>query len=136
MDFTQKPLSALRDLALRMGIRSATSYRKTELIQKIEERKVEMEKGFRGHYSYTLGRPHLNNNFIEIVRNEDGTITFCDEERFTNGGVAKPAVETPTPPPTPSPLLSLDPIIRDKLSEAADILRTLYLAIDTILENS
>lgn len=126
MDLTQKSLQSLRDLALRMGINAATVYKKPQLIEKIEERKKELESGDSKAYFHRAGRPRKDNSYISIVQKADGTIDFCD------GRV--PTIQTP--PPAPKEPIVKDKIIIEKLEEAANILRTLYLAIDTILENS
>lgn len=128
MDLTQKSLQSLRDLALRMGINAATVYKKPQLIEKIEERKKELESGDSKAYFHRAGRPRKDNSYISIVQKADGTIDF-------RNGYA-PIIAAIPPEPAPKEPIVKDKIIIEKLEEAADILRTLYLAIDTILENS
>ena len=125
MDLSQKTLQSLRDLALRMGIATVTSYTKSELIEKIEERKKELESENTTACFNPAVSPRRNNSFISIVKNDDGTISFCDEQ---------PQETTPNHAPR-QPVIT-DGATKEKLEEAANILRTLYLAIDTILENS
>ena len=129
MDLTKKSLQSLRDLALRMGIGAATVYKKQQLIEKIEERRIELEKGSAKTVLNHAGRPRLDNGYIRLVKKADGSLVFCDDlpENQT--------VQAATAPPPVNPIIK-DKIIVEKLEQAADILRTLYIAIDTLLENS
>lgn len=128
MDLTKKPLYALRSLAHRIGVQAGTKYTKTELVKKIEERRLEMENGKTYYVNNNLGRPRITPCYIDWVQKEDGKIEFVELKESN----IPPAPE-PEPEPPKRPIID-DPIIREKLYEASEILRTLYVAIDELLE--
>ena len=78
MNLYEKPLYALRDLGVRIGVPSATSYQKNVLIEKIYERAKQIENGMPDPPKSTHGRPKLKSCFIEIDRDENGKIIFSD----------------------------------------------------------
>ena len=125
MDLTKKPLYALRSLAHRMGVHAATQYTKTELVEKIEERRLEMENGKMDYIDNGLGRPRITPCYIDWEQKEDGRIVF-KELKESN-------IPLPPEPVQPKPVIE-NPIIRKKLEEASEILRTLYVAIGELLE--
>ena len=125
MDLTKKPLYALRSLAHRIGVHAGTAYTKTELIKKIEERRLEMENGKMDFIDNGLGRPRITPCYIDWEQKEDGKIVFTELKEAN-------IPQAPEPIP-PKPVIE-NPIIRKKLEEASEILRTLWVAIGELLE--
>ena len=80
MNLSEKPLYALRDLAKRLNVPSATTYTKEALIRTINKRKIEIEEGVKVPAVSGLGRPSLKPCFIGIQKDENGKITFYDTE--------------------------------------------------------
>lgn len=129
MNLYEKPLYALRDLARRLGVSSPTVYKKTELIKLIEERKQELENNKSVNKMNRLGRPLLNNSYIAIRTNDDGTISFYDtEEPQSEKFAEQEQVAKKLPPPIK------DAKTRNTLIEVKEVMYKFILAIDKVLE--
>ena len=129
MDLQKKPLYSLRDLASRLGVKAPTACTKTELIAKIEERKTEIEENKAKPIHFTLGRPRLNNSYIEVKTEENGKITFYESKpQEKNYDATKEIIKIILPPAIE------DEESRKKLKKAKEILDTLSFAITTVLE--
>lgn len=133
MDLNSKPLYALRDLATRLGVRAPTACTKTVLIQKIEERKKQLEDHAATSELNNLGRPRLNNCYIEIQEDENGKITFIDSDKPTTDGKYYDIdyyeiLQAKLPP------VIEDENTRKQLEKAKEILDLLSFAIKTCLE--
>ena len=133
MDLEHKPLYALRDLAARLGVDSPTVWTKTTLLQKIAERKAEIEENRAKPKFNNLGRPRLNTCYIAIKKENDGTLTFyenttppsayeyCGVKQEPVIQIIKPVIE--------------DDLSREKLEKAREILGILLFAINNVLDN-
>ena len=133
MDLRDKPLYALRDLATRLGVKAPTVYTKTVLLQKIDERKTEIEEHKPTPKFNNLGRPRLNNCHIGINEDENGKITFYESEtpltENKNYEVKPEDVIKVVSPPAVE-----DEPSREKLEKAKEILDLLSFAIQTVLD--
>ena len=78
MNLNEKPFYALRDLGKRLGVPSATKYKKGVLIKKIYERVDEIENGVAVPPKSTKGRPKLKSCFIGVKRDENGKVVFFE----------------------------------------------------------
>lgn len=132
MDLSTKTLNALRSLAARLGEPKPTAYRKDQLIKIIENRKTDLENNVTPPERSKLGRPHLDNGYIGIERDENGKIIFFDTEeplslRFVPENEPKVIIKK-------RPAAITDPGIRKTLTEVKSLLQSLYIALDKVLE--
>lgn len=121
MNLHEKPLYALRDLATRLGVPSPTSHNKDELIALIENRKAEIENNENIPAKNNRGRPRLNNTYIAIKKDESGRLEFYDAE--------EPRVIIKK-----RPAAIKDESTRKALMQVKDIVQSLYIALDKVLE--
>ena len=121
MDLNEKPLYALRDLATRLNIASPTSHSKADLIALIEKRKIEIENNETIAPKSKQGRLRLDNTYIEIKRNDDGKIEFYE--------ATEPKVIIKKYPASIK-----DEKTRQALLQVKDIVQSLYIALDKVLE--
>lgn len=131
MDLHEKPLYALRDLATRLGVASPTSHTKDELIALIENRKAEIENNENVHSKNNLGRPRLNHTYIGIRKDENGKLEFYD--------AVQPLTEKVVPDEPriiiqKRPAAIKDESTRKALMQVKDIVQSLYIALDKVLE--
>ena len=135
MDLKKQPLYALRDLAVRLDIKAPTACTKTELIAKIEERKIEIEENRASPNFKNRGRPRKN-TYIGVKIDKDGKLDLFEARQpllyddFSSeiSKLINPQAATPYPP------VIEDEESREKLKKAQDILSLLSFAIITVLE--
>ena len=100
MNLNEKPLYALRNLGLRLGLPSITKYKKNELIKKIMDRVKEIEKGIPIPPKSTRGRPTLKSCYIKVDTDENGKIVFSEtiapeiEKESISDKLPKPEVKS------------------------------------------
>lgn len=131
MDLYEKPFYAVRDLATRLGIPAPTSYNKDKLIDLIEKRKVEIENNEKTPERSNLGRPRLNHTYIGIRKDENGKLAFYD--------AAQPVTEKVVPDEPKviiqkRPAAIKDEPTRKALMQVKDLVQSLYIALDKVLE--
>lgn len=136
MDFTKQPLYALRDLAVRLDIKAPTACTKTELIRKIEERKIEIEENRALPNFNNRGRPRKN-TYIGVKIDKDGKLDFFEARQpllYDDFSNEIKNLITPQASATPYPPVIEDEESREKLKKAQEILSLLSFAIITVLE--
>ena len=130
MNLNEKPLYALRDLGTRLGVPSATKYKKGVLIKKIYERVDEIEKGVPAQPRSLHGRPNLKPCFIGIDKDENGKIVFFDTSE-------------PKPENEASDVIPEETILKNKrereseikrLEETKKVLKGMIAAIDCYIK--
>lgn len=135
MDLKKQPLYALRDLATRLEIKAPTACTKTELVAKIEERKIEIEENRATSNFNTRGRPRKN-TYIGIKIDKDGKLDFFEARPLLYDDFSseiKKRIEPQVLEAKRPPVIE-DEEDREKLKKAQDVLNLLSFAITTVLE--
>ena len=121
MNLHEKPLYALRDLATRLGVPSPTAHNKDKLIALIEYRKSQIENIEKAPDKSNMGRPRLNHCYIGIRTDDSGKLEFYDTEEPQVIIQKRPAAVKDEP-------------TRKALMQVKDIVQSLYIALDKVLE--
>ena len=133
MNLYEKPLYALRNLGLRLGLPSITKYKKNELIKKIMERVKEIEKGIPIPPKSTRGRPNLTSCYITVETDENGKIVFSETSAPEVEKVEKEVISDVLPKPEVKSKKEKERSIKT-LKETKKTLSLIIEAIDCYIE--